>query len=93
MNKKLLKEGTDYLFNLDIYKNIYHNTKNLSWNELPLYIAFKIEILLICFLATLDIRKMHYERIKNEINYIYQKSPSRKISVVQRKYSGLKLNK
>lgn len=84
MNKKLSKEGTDYLFNLDIYKKSTITPKIYQWNELPLYIAFEMEILLICFLATLDIRKMHYERIKNEINYIYQKSPSRKISVVQR---------
>lgn len=84
MNKKLWKEGTDYLFNLDIYKKSTITPKIYQWNELPLYIAFEMEILLICFLATLDIRKMHYERIKNEINYIYQKSPSRNISVVQR---------
>ena len=83
-NEQKITEREDILPIQFIYTKISTITPKIyQWNKLPLYIAFKIEILLICFLATLDIRKMHYERIKNEINYIYQKSPSRKISVVQ----------
>ena len=83
-NEQKITEREDILPIQFIYTKISTITPKIyQWNKLSFYIAFKIEILLIGFLATLDIRKMHYERIKNEINYIYQKSPSRKISVVQ----------